>query len=66
MLAAVRPLPHRWRVVLPIVAAVICLVAARWMPPLVSYVFIMVGLGLAIDGLLAMMPTTGGLWAHRQ
>ena len=63
---AVRSLPHSWRVALPIAAAIVCMIVARWVPPLAAYVLIMSGVGLIIDGVLAMMPTTGGLWAHRQ
>ena len=66
MLRAVRRLPQVWRVALPLAAAVVCLLASRWVGPFPSYILVMVSLALILDAVLAMMPTTGGLWAHRQ
>jgi hypothetical protein len=66
MVRLVRSLPRVWRVVLPIVAAAVCLVASQFVSPFPAYVLLMLGLGLILDALLAMMPTTGGLWAHKQ
>jgi hypothetical protein len=66
MLWLVRSLPRLWRVILPIIAAVVSMVTSQFMAPFPAYVLLMLGLGLILDALLAMMPTTGGLWAHRQ
>jgi hypothetical protein len=66
MLRVVRSLPRVWRVLLPIVAAVVCLVGSQLVSPFPAYVLLMLGLGFVIDALLATMPTTGGLWGHRQ
>ena len=62
-----RSLPRVWRVAIPFVAGCICMFAGDWVStPIVAYVLIMAGLGLVLDGLLALLPTNGGLWANRQ
>jgi len=66
MLRLVRSLPRLWRVLLPIVAAVACMIGSQRVSPFPAYVLLMLGLGFIIDALLATMPTTGGLWGHRQ
>jgi hypothetical protein len=66
MLRAVRRLPRVWRIALPFIAGCLCLVAADWVSPFPAYVLIMAGIGLVADAGLALMPTAGGLWAHRQ
>ncbi len=66
MLPLVPSLPRLWRVLLPILAAVVCMVGSQLVPPFPAYVLLMLGLGFIFDALLATMPTTGGLWAHRQ
>ena len=66
MLGLVASLPRLWRVLLPIVAAIVCMVGSQFVSPFPAYVLLMLGLGFVVDARLATMPTTGGLWAHRQ
>jgi hypothetical protein len=54
---------------LPLVAACACLLVARWTPPAVTLVLIVVALGLVFDvgtALFAKAGGTGGLSSNRQ
>ena len=63
MLGLVRSLPRLWRVLLPIVAAIVCMVGSQFVSPFPAYVLLMLGLGFVVDARLATMPTTGALGA---
>jgi hypothetical protein len=54
---------------LPFVAALVCLLGADYVPPEVSWILIIAGFGLALDGatkLFERAGSTGSLWDHRQ
>jgi len=62
-----RALWKRKRTWLPVMAAVLCLTAASWTGPLLSWVLVMASFGLCLDGLTLMWSRTGGsLTEHRQ
>jgi hypothetical protein len=61
---------RRVRIVLPFVAAFICLgIAANLNVPVVGFILFVVALGLVFDGatiLFARVTSTGGMHDHRQ
>jgi len=61
-----RALWRRRRVAIPFVLAVVCLIVSGFVPPIFSWLLTMAAFGLLLDAGLALMPTTGGMHAHRQ
>ncbi len=55
-----------FRVLLPFVLAVACLVATAWCGPVLTIVLLIVALGLALDGVTIWFSRTGGMSQHRQ
>jgi hypothetical protein len=54
------------RIVLPFVAASLCLVAAAWVGPAVSWLLVIASFGLCLDGLTLIWSKAGSLAEHRQ
>jgi hypothetical protein len=54
------------RVWLPFAVATLCLTAATWTGPVVSWVLIMASFGFCLDGATLMWSRGGGLSDHRQ
>ena len=65
------PEPRSWRLAglrpwLPVLGAVLCLIAASFVPPLVSYVLTVSGLVLFARAAISLLPVGDGLSQHRQ
>jgi hypothetical protein len=54
------------RVWAPFVAAALCLAAAGWVGPAVSWLLIIASFGLCLDGVTLMWSRAGSLTDHRQ
>jgi hypothetical protein len=54
------------RVWLPFAAAVLCLTAANWTGPVLSWVLVMASFGFCLDGVTLMWSRSGGLSDFRQ
>jgi hypothetical protein len=55
-----------WRVWLPFAAAALCLAGTQLAGPVVTWVLLLVALGLILDGATLLWSRGGGLTQHRQ
>ena len=54
------------RVWLPFAVAALCLTAATWTGPVLSWLLVMGSFGFCLDGATLMWSRSGGLSDHRQ
>ena len=54
------------RVLLPFIAAALCLFATTWTGPVLTWVMLLAALGLILDGATLLFSRGGGLPHHRQ
>jgi hypothetical protein len=54
------------RVWLPFAVAALCLTAATWTGPVLSWLLVMASFGFCLDGATLMWSRSGGLSDHRQ
>jgi len=54
------------RVAVPVLLAVLCLVASGWVAPVWGWLLVMTSFACLMDAGLALMPTTGSLESYRQ
>jgi hypothetical protein len=55
-----------WRVWLPFAAAALCLAGTQLAGPVVTWVLLLVAMGLILDGATLLWSRSGGLTQHRQ
>jgi len=55
-----------WRIWLPFVAAALCLAGTRWAGAVVTWVLLLVAMGLLVDGATLLFARSGTLTQHRQ
>jgi hypothetical protein len=54
------------RIWLPFVAAALCLAATQWAGAVVTWVLLLVAIGLLVDGATLLFSRSGSLTQHRQ
>ena len=55
-----------WRIWLPFAAAALCLAGTQFAGPVVTWVLLLVAMGLILDGATLLFSRSGGLTQHRQ
>ncbi|MEA2323089.1 MAG: hypothetical protein QOD81_2939 [Solirubrobacteraceae bacterium] len=54
------------RLWLPVGGSVVCFTLGEFTPPLVTYVLMIAGMVMFLDGVLSLLPSGDGLRQHRQ
>ena len=62
----VRSLNANKRVWLPFAVAALCLVAATWAGPILTWILLIAAIGFILDGATLLWSRSGGLTQHRQ